>query len=115
MVAEKAKADEARRREKEALEAAAVSTVEGYTSEDDTTLHPIHSPAGDGTMAIIIDPAAGTVSFAGRRMSDADTNTDQNDEDDIATGNPSAFQTHMCGLRNHMLENIIAWKILKLS
>jgi hypothetical protein len=48
-------------------------------------------------------------------MSDADTNTDQNDEDDIATGNPSAFQTHMCGLRNHMLENIIAWKILKLS
>jgi ParB/RepB/Spo0J family partition protein len=84
--AEKAKADEARRREKEALEAVAVATVEG-ADNDDTTRHPIHRPTDDGTTAIIIDPAAGTVTVAGRPMGDTDTSSDQNDEEDTTSGN----------------------------
>jgi hypothetical protein len=82
--AEKAKADEARRREKETLEAVAVATVEGDDNEG-TTRHPIHRPTGDGTTAIIIDPAAGTVTVASRPVGDNDTNTDQNDEEDYTT------------------------------
>jgi ParB/RepB/Spo0J family partition protein len=86
--AEKAKADEARRREKEALEAVAiaVATVEGGENED-TTRHPIHRQGGDGRTAIIIDPAAGTVTVAGRPMGDTDTSADQNDEDESTFGN----------------------------
>ena len=83
-VADKAKADEARRREKEALEAVAVATVDS-DGNDDTTRHPIHCSTGDGTTAIIIDPAAGTVSVAGRPIGDTVTNTDQHDEEDDAT------------------------------
>jgi ParB/RepB/Spo0J family partition protein len=85
-VADNAKADEARRREKEALEAIAVATVDG-DDNGDTTRHPIHRPNGDGTTAIIIDPAAGTVTVAGRPMGETDTSADQNDEDDTASGN----------------------------
>jgi ParB/RepB/Spo0J family partition protein len=84
-VAEKAKADEARRREKEALEAVAVATVES-NENDDTTRHPMHRTTGDGTTAIVIDPAAGTVTVAGRPMGDTDTSADQHD-DDTSSGN----------------------------
>jgi ParB/RepB/Spo0J family partition protein len=85
--AEKAKADEARRREKEALEAVAVTTVES-DDNDDTTRHPIQRQGGDGTTAIIPDPAAGTVIVAGRPMGETDTSTDQNDEDDTSGNRP---------------------------
>jgi ParB/RepB/Spo0J family partition protein len=85
--AEKAKADEARRREKAALEAVAVATVEGDDNGEDTTCHPIHRPTGDGITAIIIDPAAGTVTVAGRPMGDINVSADQNDEDDTTSGN----------------------------
>jgi ParB/RepB/Spo0J family partition protein len=85
-VTEKAKADEGRRREKEALEAVAAATIES-DDNDDTTRHPIHRPTGDGTTAIIIDPAAGTVTVAGRPMGDTDTSADQNDDDDTTSGN----------------------------
>jgi ParB/RepB/Spo0J family partition protein len=53
--ADKAKAEEARRREKEALEATA-----------DTPVHPTQAPTSDGITTIVIDPAAGTVHVAGR-------------------------------------------------
>jgi ParB/RepB/Spo0J family partition protein len=52
--AEKAKAEEARRREKEALEATA-----------DTPVQPTQAPTSDGITTIVIDPAAGTVHVAG--------------------------------------------------
>jgi ParB/RepB/Spo0J family partition protein len=55
--AEKAKAEEARRREKERLEAKATNV--------ETTPAP---KASDGTTAIIIDPAAGTVTMAGESV-----------------------------------------------
>jgi ParB-like chromosome segregation protein Spo0J len=84
-VAEKAKADEARRREKEVLEAVSIAAVESDDTGD-ATHHPIHRPIGDGTTAIIIDPSAGTVTVAGRPMGDTDTNTDRNDEDDTTFG-----------------------------
>ncbi len=77
-LAEKAKADEARRREKEALEAVA-------SDDDDTTRHPIHRPSCDGTTAIIIDPAAGTVTVAGRPVIENDDTN--NNDDTIASGN----------------------------
>jgi ParB/RepB/Spo0J family partition protein len=86
-VAEKAKADEARRREKEALEAVAAATVEG-DENDETTRHPIHRQSGDGITAIIIDPTSGTVTVAGRPMVETDTNADQNDEDDTSGNRP---------------------------
>jgi ParB/RepB/Spo0J family partition protein len=86
--AEKAKADEARRREKEALEAVAVATVETGDNGEDTTRHPIHRPTGDGTTAIIIDPAAGTVTVAGRPMGEADASADQDDQDDTFGNRP---------------------------
>jgi ParB/RepB/Spo0J family partition protein len=88
--AEKAKADEARRHDKEALEAVAVAvaSIEGDDNGEDTPRHPIHRSTGDGTTAIIIDPAAGTVTVTGRPMGDTNTSADQNDEDDtIASGN----------------------------
>jgi hypothetical protein len=69
---ETAKDDEARRREKEALEAVA-------SDDDDTTRHPIHSPNGDGTTAIIIDPAAGTVTVAGLPVIENDDTSDNDD------------------------------------
>ncbi|MEN9855966.1 MAG: hypothetical protein RLZZ157_1092, partial [Pseudomonadota bacterium] len=96
-VAEKAKGDEARRREKEALEAVGVATAEG-DDNDDTTHHPAHRPGGDATNAIIIDPAAGTVTVAGRPMGDADTSADQDDQDEATSGNrpePEAPLTHI--------------------
>jgi hypothetical protein len=80
-------AEEARRREKEALEAVAIATVEGDDNRDDTPRHPIHRPTGDGTTAIIIDPAAGTVTVASRPMGDTDTSADQNDKEDTSSGN----------------------------
>lgn len=87
--AEKAKADEARRREKAALEAVsvAVATVQGDDTGD-TAQQQIHRSNGDGTTAIIIDPAAGTVTVAGRPMGDSDTGADQHGEDDTSGNRP---------------------------
>jgi ParB/RepB/Spo0J family partition protein len=84
--AEKAKADEARRREKAALEAVALATVQGDDT-DDTTRHPISRPTGDGTTAIIIDPAAGTVTVVGRASGKTHTGADPHEEEDIHSGN----------------------------
>jgi ParB/RepB/Spo0J family partition protein len=65
-VAEKAKADEARRRDKEALEAQADP-------------RPINdTPVSDGITTIIIDPAEGSVTVAGRPVMD-DGNNDVGD------------------------------------
>jgi ParB/RepB/Spo0J family partition protein len=63
-IAEKAKADEARRREKEALETQADSCLTKET------------PASDGITTIIIDPADGSVTVAGRPV------TEDNGHDD---------------------------------
>jgi ParB/RepB/Spo0J family partition protein len=72
-IADKAKADEARRRDKEALEAQA-----DPRPIDDT-------PVSDGITTIIIDPAEGSVTVAGRPVTDDNGHDDDERVTDIRT------------------------------
>jgi ParB/RepB/Spo0J family partition protein len=75
--AEKAKADEDRRREKEALEAQADPRPTN------------HTPESDGVTTIIIDPAQGSVTVAGRPVSDDSVgNNDDPITDTTSTDQP---------------------------
>jgi ParB/RepB/Spo0J family partition protein len=80
-IADKAKADEARRREKEALEAQADP-------------HPMNdTPVSDGITTIIIDPAEGSVTVAGHRVTDDNGHDDGERVTDIrADDQPEAPQ-----------------------
>jgi ParB/RepB/Spo0J family partition protein len=80
-IAEKAKAAEARRRDKEALEAQADP-------------HPMNdTPVSDGITTIIIDPAQGSVTVAGHRVTDDNGHDDGERVTDIrADDQPEAPQ-----------------------
>jgi ParB/RepB/Spo0J family partition protein len=80
-IADKAKADEARRRDKEALEAQANPRPTNET------------PLADGITTIIIDPAEGSVTVAGHRVTDDNGHDDGDRVTDIrADDQPEAPQ-----------------------
>jgi ParB/RepB/Spo0J family partition protein len=88
-IADKAKADEARRRDKESLEAQA-------------DLHPMNdTPVSDGITTIIFDPADGSVTVAGRPVTDDNGHDDGEPLTDIrADDQPEAPQQPQQPLSN---------------